>query len=133
MRKTLKLSCGLLVLAAMPHLAKAADDQQFRITSLSSRPEMVSGGDVLVQVDVPQSVPLNNIMIKVNGQDATAALHPGPTAHALTGLVTGLKLGENTLEVFNSQRQGARESQLTLKNYPITGPIISGSQEQPFI
>jgi len=133
MHKTFKLSCGLLVLAAMPYVAKAAEDQQFRITSVSSRPDMVSGGDVLVQIDVPQSVPLNKAIIKLNGQDVTAVLHAVPTSHALTGLVTGLKLGENTLEVFNGQKQGIRESQLTLKNYPITGPIISGSQEQPFI
>jgi hypothetical protein len=133
MHNTFKLSCGLLVLAAMPHVAKAADDQQFRITSVSSRADMVSGGDVLIQVDVPQSVPLNKAMIKLNGQDVTAALHPVAAAHALTGLVTGLKLGENTLEVFNGQKQGSRESQLNVKNYPITGPIISGSQEQPFL
>ena len=132
MNKTLKIICGLVVLAAMSHLGLAADDQQFRVTTLSSRPDMISGGDVLVQVDVPQSVPLNKAVIKLNGQDITAALHPASVGHALTGLVTGLKPGENTLEVFNG-KQGARASQLTLKNYPITGPIISGAQEQPFV
>jgi hypothetical protein len=133
MNRIVGLVCGLLIFAAMPHVAKTDDDQRFLITSLSSRPDMVSGGDVLVQVDVPRSVPLNEAMIKLNGQDVTAALHPDPTSHTFIGLVTGLKLGGNALEVFNGQKQVTRESQLTLKNYPITGPIISGSQEQPFI
>ena len=93
---------------------------------------MISGGDVWVQIDVPSDVPLNKTMIKLNGQDVTAALHPDPKTHTLIGLVTGLKLGENILEVFNGQSRGSRASQLTLKNYPITGPIFSGSQEQPF-
>jgi len=39
---------------------------------------MISGGDVWVQIDVPSDVPLNKTMIKLNGQDVTAALHPDP-------------------------------------------------------
>jgi hypothetical protein len=66
----------------------------------------------------------------VNGQDVTAALSPDAKSHALLGLVTGLKLGENTLEVFNGQQ---RTSQLALKNHPITGPVFSGTQEEPFL
>jgi Tannase-like family of unknown function (DUF6351) len=132
MNRIVRLICGLLVFAAMPHVAKTAYDQQFHITSLSSRADMVSGGDVLVQVDVPRSVPLSKVVAKLNGLDVTAALYPVVATHSLTGLVMGLKLGENTLEVFNGQKQRMRASQLTLKNYPITGPIISGSQEQPF-
>jgi hypothetical protein len=133
MNKTLKLICGLFVLAVMSHVAQAADNQQFRVTTLSSRPDMISGGDVLLQIDVPQGVPLNKAIIKLNGQDITAALHADLAAHALVGLVTGLKLGGNDLEVFNVQNQEIRASQITLKNFPITGPMISGSQEQPYI
>src|ERR1700722_4518365 len=133
MTNSLKLICGLLVLAVLPYLAQAADDQRFRVTSLSSRPDMISGGNVLVQIDVPQSVPFNMVTIKLNGQDVTATVRPDVKSHALIGLVSGLKIGENALEVFNGQKQGSRAYQLALKNYPITGPIISGSQEQPFI
>jgi hypothetical protein len=37
----------------------AATDQKFRIAVLSSRPQMVSGGDALVQITVPTDVALN--------------------------------------------------------------------------
>jgi hypothetical protein len=133
MSRTLKLFCGLIVLAVMSHAAQSADGQQFRITTLSSRPDMISGGDVLVQIGAPQDLPTNRVTIKLNGRDATAEFHPDPTAHALIGLVTGLKPGENVLEVFDRQEQAIRATQLTLKNYPIAGPIFSGSQEHPFI
>ena len=136
MSKTFKLICGLVVLAARSHAAQPADDQKFRITTLSSRPDMISGGDVLVQIDVPHDIALSRAVIKtikLNGQDVTAAFDPDAATHAFIGLVAGLKLGENVLEVFNGQEQTIPASQLILKNYPITGPIISGAQEQPFI
>jgi Tannase-like family of unknown function (DUF6351) len=133
MKTTCKIICGLFVLATLVQMAKAANDQQFRVTTLSSRPDMISGGDVLVQVDVPQDIALNKTKIELNGQDVTSVLRLNNAAHTFVGLLTGLKLGANDLKIFSTQGQGARASQLTLKNYPITGPIISGSQEQPFI
>jgi hypothetical protein len=131
MRKSLKLISGLVALVAMPHVARSAVSQEFHVTTLSSRPEMVSGGDVLVEIDVPQNVPLNKPTVRLNGRDITSALHPDQAAHVLVGLVEGLKLGENVLEVFRGQ--GNRAAQVTIKNYPISGPIFSGSQEQPFV
>jgi hypothetical protein len=133
MKTTCKIFFGLVVLAAFVQMAKAADDQQFRVTALSSRPDMISGGDVLVQVDVPQDIALNKTKIELNGQDVTSVLQLNNAAHSLVGLLTGLKLGANDLKVFSTQSQGTRAAQLTLTNYPITGPIISGPQEQPFI
>jgi|SRR5579872_354972 len=133
MKTTCKIICGLFVLAAFVQMAKAADDQQFRIAILSSRPDMISGGDVLVQVDVPQDIALNKMKIELNGQDVTSVLQLNNAAHTLVGLLTGLKLGANDLKAFSTPSQGARAAQLALTNYPIIGPIISGPQEQPFI
>ncbi len=133
MFKPFRLICGLVVLAAISQATQAANDQQFHITTLSTRPDMISGGNVLIQVDVPQDIPVDSATVKLNGQDVTAALYPDASAHRLIGLVAGLKLGENVLEVFNGPKQTVRASQLILKNHPITGPIFSGSQEQPFI
>jgi len=131
MRKSLKLISGLVALMAMPHVARTAVSQEFHVKTLSSRPEMVSGGDVLVEIDVPQNVPMNKPTVRLNGRDVTSTLHPDPAAHVLVGLLEGLKLGENVLEVFRGQ--GNRTAQVTIKNYPISGPIFSGSQEQPFV
>ena len=111
---------SLGAIAMTPGAVRAADPIQ--ITVLSSRPDMVTGGDALVQVDAPASA-----LIQLNGQDVTSAFHAG------TGLVSGLKLGENSLQVFTGGKAGGRPAaQLTLKNHPITGPLFSGPQEQPF-
>src|SRR5580700_8619168 len=120
MSKTLKLICGLVILAAMSHATEAADDQSFRITTLSSRPDMVSGGEVLIQIVVPRNVPFSGTTVKLNGRDVTSVLSPEATAHELIGLVTGLRLGDNLLEVFNSPKETVQASQLALKNFPST-------------
>ena len=120
-------------MAMLPTSGRAAD-QIFHITVLSSRPEMVSGGDALVQVAVPPEVALDQATIRLNGQDVSAMFHSDAAAHALRGLVTGLKLGENTLAVFPDKKgRGPAAEELRLKNYPLTGPIFSGPQEQPFV
>jgi hypothetical protein len=41
------------------------------ISVLSSRPDQVSGGDTLVRVDVPRTVPLGQVTITRNGVDVT--------------------------------------------------------------
>src|SRR6201998_893830 len=100
MRKTIKLLFGCAVSMAMFHTSGAAADQNFHITVLSSRPEMVSGGDALVQIAVPPDAALDQATIRLNGQDVSAMFHSDPAAHTLRGVVTGLKEGENTLAVF---------------------------------
>jgi len=133
MRRTGRLVLGFALIAAWSHASSIAAAQSFHITILSSRPDMVSGGDALARVDVPADVPLDQVAVKLNGHDVSGALHPDPTAHALTGLVTGLKLGDNSLEVFPDRKaSGHPADQVTLKNHPITGPVFSGPQEHPF-
>ncbi len=113
--------CSLGAVAATPGAVRAADPG-VQISVLSSRPDMVSGGDALVQVDAPAGA-----LIQLNGQDVTSTFHAG------SGLVTGLKLGDNSLQVFTGGKAGGRPAaQVTLKNHPITGPLFSGPQEQPF-
>jgi len=134
MSKTIKMLCSFALMMALFHTSRGVADQKFHITVLSSQPGMVSGGDALVRVAVPPDATLGQATVSLNGQDVTAMFHSDAATHALTGLVTGLKLGENTLEVFpDNKRPGHAAEQLRLKNYSITGPIFSGPQEQPFI
>ncbi len=137
MKKTMKLLCVCALGMAMFPTSGGAADQKFHITVLSSRPEMVSGGDALVQVAVPPDAALDQVRIRLNGQDVSGMFHAEAGAHALRGLVTGLKAGENTLAVFPDNKvpdnKGRAADELRLKNYPITGPIFSGTQEQPFL
>src|SRR5262245_22245432 len=107
-------------------LAKPA----LEILTRSTRPDTVSGGNVLVQIAVPGTVPLNRVTVSLNDLDVTAAFRPGLAPGSLVGLVEGLALGENTLR---AKAEGAGDAKLELTNHPITGPIFSGPHQVPFI
>jgi hypothetical protein len=102
----------------------------FEITTISARPDFVSGGDVLVRVRVPGTVSLDEPRVRLNGTDITSAFHQDAAGHVLTGLVTGLTLGTNAVSV-DAGESGATE--LTVVNHPIVGPMVAGPHEQPFV
>ena len=92
------------------------------ISTLSNRPHLISGGDALVQITTDGA---GAGVITLNGVEVTAMFHPGTTANTLLGVVTGLRLGANTL--------AAGGQSLVITNYSIKGPIISGPHVTPFI
>lgn len=98
------------------------------ITALSSRPDMVSGGDVLIKIEVPDAVSSDKVIVTLNGEDVTSLFNSG-SGHFLVGLVDGLELGKNKIKA----KAGSSSASLTVVNYPITGPIFSGPHEAPFI
>src|SRR5688500_10145332 len=71
-----------------------ADSHEIAI--VSSRPDMVTGGDALVRV-VPSGISTDKVRISINGTDATAAFKTEAGGKALVGLVTGLRVGSNTV------------------------------------
>src|SRR5712671_5694065 len=108
-------------------------DRDFRIEVLSGRPDMVAGGDALIRVTVKKKqVGLGDVRIELNNADVTALFKADSASRSLTGLVTGLRLGENRLEVDGKRHGRGSEAELKLVNYPIEGPIISGPHEQPY-
>jgi hypothetical protein len=108
-------------------------DRDFRIEVLSGRADMVAGGDALVRVTVKKrQVGLGDVRIELNNSDVTALFKADPASRSLTGLVTGLRLGDNRLEVDGKRHGRGSEAELKLVNYPIQGPIISGPHEQPY-
>lgn len=127
----LQLSAGASVSA--PPGTPAA--QVFQLAVLSSPADQVSGGDALVQVTVPQTVPMAQVQITRNGDDVRDSFQPGPLPRTLVGLVGDLRVGANALRVApNGQGQGRPAAvDLTLVDYPISGPIFSGPQQQPFV
>ena len=120
--------------SGLPAAARADTNQRINITTLSSRPDIVSGGTALVGVNVPSGVPLTALTVLLNSQDVTGAFQPEASGNSLLGLVQGMPLGRNQLiaEVLDPRNQVVLSARLTLTNYPITGPIFSGPQEQPF-
>jgi hypothetical protein len=136
--RNLAFFCSLALLTAIPSAAGAAAaekrGQNVTITVVSSPPDMISGGDALVHIDVPAGVSATKVLVKLNDAVVTADFHPDPMGHGLLGLVEGIRFGQNTLAVFTDGKgKGTAAQQLALKNYAITGPIFSGPQEKPFI
>lgn len=108
----------------------------FQLTTLSTRPDMVTGGSVLLRLAVVEGLdgrPLSSVAsVKRNGTEVTPAFRVSAVPHAFDALVSGLKPGLNTIEVFQPEATAPAAS-LQVRNYPITGPVFSGLHEQPFI
>jgi len=88
----------------------------------------------LVRVSVPSQAAIGDVAVFSNGQDITSAFQPEAGGRSLLGLVQGLNVGQNylTAKALNKRNQPYLSTRLELTNYPITGPIFSGSQEEPF-
>ncbi len=102
----IRISAALFACAVV--FAAPPAHSTFQITSLSNRPNMISGGDVLLRVDVPENLPLAQATVKLNGADVTASFKSDAAEHALVGLVKGLKNGDNRVDV--SRRQITRRA-----------------------
>jgi hypothetical protein len=98
-----------------------------RLNVLSSQPQFVSGGDARIEVRAARALH-NSLELWLNGQRLNATLES--LDNRLEGVISGLALGDNTLEV----RTGGRvRDRLTLTNHAITGPMFSGPHQQPFV
>ena len=102
---------------------------QLTLSSLSSRSDMVTGGDALVQVALPEGVAAADVRVTRNGDDVSAAFSAQAGGRSLRGLVAGLAQGENTLAASAGDKAAGK---LVLTNHPITGPVFSGEHLQPF-
>ena len=98
------------------------------LSVLSSRPDKVTGDDALVQVTVLDSKVDAAITVLANGIDISANFKKSDP-HRLLGKVSGLQTGVNILTASHADSS----VKLALTVYPITGPVISGPHQAPFI
>ena len=135
---------SLLVLASVPAVfGQSAEPQPVRIMEheqtgtgefqvrVSGRTAMISGGDALIEIDVPPGVPLDRTTVSLNGQDVTHLFEPASGTRSLLGLLTDLRPGDNLVTV--AEEDGAEGNSLALTNWPIEGPIFSGPHEAPYV
>ncbi|PYO81412.1 MAG: hypothetical protein DMD68_13335 [Gemmatimonadetes bacterium] len=120
---------ALLACFAVAASAKDAASGQFEIVTLSNRADLISGGDALVEVRVPKSVAPSQVRLSLNGRDVTGAFRADPTARVMRGVLTGMVPGRND---FLADSKGRRAS-LTITNHAIGGPVLLGSQTQPWV
>ncbi|HTX30874.1 MAG TPA: DUF6351 family protein [Solirubrobacteraceae bacterium] len=93
------------------------------------RPELVSGGEVLVRADLGKGVDPADVRISSNGQDVTSSFQRQPDG-SLLGLVTGLAIGPNRLVASVGRRFA---SSLDVVDHSVNGPVFSGKQQLPFV
>ncbi|MEW6166717.1 MAG: DUF6351 family protein [Pseudomonadota bacterium] len=94
---------------------------------LSNRADLISGGDALIDLQLPEGASAEELSLTLNGQDVGAVFAPSAEGR-LRGLVTGLAPGDNG---FVAGIGGAR-TQVTLVNHDNGGPVIAGPQLQPW-
>ncbi|MEO8936674.1 MAG: DUF6351 family protein [Burkholderiaceae bacterium] len=100
------------------------------ISVLSNRADLVSGGDVLLEVALPAGVAVSALTVNAGGRDVTSQFAARPSSNGrIIGLVTGLATGNN---VVTASAMGS-SSTLTINNHPIGGPVYSGAQIQPWV
>src|SRR5438445_6003501 len=121
------------LLAPAPGIAAPPADSHLVITTLSTAPDRVSSGDVLVRVDVPANTPLADMRVALNGADVTGVFLPDGSSHALVGLVTGLRAGDNVLTAVTRRTKPSLNARLDVRNFPISGPVFSGPHQVPWI
>lgn len=105
---------------------------ELRLTAVSTRPEYVTGGDVLVEVaagtpDDPTTTSGDAPTVRVAGATESVVLTPTVDG-TWRGLVTGLPDGPATLEA----QLGTSTASLEVTNHPVTGPLFSGPHQEPF-
>src|SRR5713226_3206099 len=149
MHSSLTLRCGVIVLATSALLIQAcgggapapdqsskaqALDDQFEIRTLSNRADLISNGDALVEVRVPNDVPLQDVALTLNGANVGAAFVSDQHARTLRGVMRGLRVGENHfVAAANGRGEDQPRASLTITNHPRGGPVLLGSQTTPWI
>jgi hypothetical protein len=93
---------------------------------VSSRSDAVSGNEVLVGIAARLG---QHRTVWLNGRDVTASFHRTESGEVLA-LLTKLNPRDNLLEF---RVAGVRRAKLKVINHPISGPIFSGPQQQPFL
>src|SRR5688572_9825301 len=102
----------------------------FEIRTLSSRADLVSGGDTLIAVKLPPGTKADQLTVTLNGKDMMPRLSLDTASGEYRGVIDGLAVGTN--RVIAKIERPRNEASLTITNHPITGPILSGPHLTPF-
>ena len=99
-----------------------------KIDVISNRADLISAGDALVAVDVPDGVDPASVQVTDNGRDVSGAFARRENGR-FEGRLQGLDLGANQLD---ATATGAVPASITITNHPNGGPVLSGPPVQPW-
>ena len=104
-------------------LPEAVGPKPLRVFTSSNRPDLISGGDARVGVEVTRAFRRTTLRVTLNGRDVTDrfALRGQSRFEAY---LTGLRLGRNVVRATGQGHAG----QLVITNHPAGGPVFSGPQ-----
>lgn len=108
----------------------AGQGESARLEVVSSPPQYVSGGDARISIRAAPGL-RTQLELWLNGREFARADSLPATADGFEGVITGLRIGANKLELRSEGRLIL--DQLILTNHPITGPMFSGPQQHPFM
>ncbi len=120
---------SVLLLASVPVGASARPHGLITIATLSDRADLITGGQALVRVELPSGTRPRAVKITLDGRNVSSAFAVRADG-AFEGLITGMRVGRNVLEVLRRDGSGA---ELTITNHPISGPLFSGPPIEPWL
>ena len=101
------------------------------IQTLSNRADLVSGGDVLMEIKLPAGASASKLKVTVNSLDQTAAFSTLPSGRVV-GRITNLYDGANSV-IASAKDSSFQSAQLIVENHPKNGPVILSTQIQPWV
>lgn len=121
---------GIAVVIAIAASHTLHSRAPLEIRTLSSRADLVSGGDALIGVKAPAGTKREQLSVIVNGKDMIERLTLDAASGEYRGVIDGLAIGAN--RVTAKTKSPRAETSLTITNHPITGPILSGPHLTPY-
>ncbi|MFL6692699.1 MAG: DUF6351 family protein, partial [Ramlibacter sp.] len=118
---------GAVAAAATAVQIKQAD-KVLEIRTVNNRADLVSDGDALVELVLPERAAFPSLKATLNGEDVSK-LFVERADGRVTALLTGLNEGGNLVWAAIG---GGKAAELTITNAPRTGPIVSGPHVEPF-
>lgn len=129
---SLILACGLLFV-----WQSQAAPAPIELELLSSRPNLVSGNDLLLEIKSQKKVKPKHLHFRVGKKKVKATVRwTKDQPKRLIAQVSGLPLGNHTLQVRHRRpwsKHKPTQAKLKFKNHRDTGPMISGPHEKPFV
>jgi hypothetical protein len=119
------------LLAVLPASGSSAAPQgELTIEVLSNRSDLISGGDALVAVELPEGGSVRPRQVRVTLGDRDVTQRFTVTGGRLLGLVNGLEVGRNVLR---ASVPGARADRAVVVNHPNGGPLFSGPHSTHYV